>query len=353
MKDSPIMATLPAAVLSTRGAMKQGRSSFSGHRITILGAGGFMGRYVTSRLGAVGCQMVLPYRGDELYMRHLKPMADLGAISFVKYSIRRLEDVEKVVAGSDVVINLIGLKSETKRWSYQDVNVTFPAVLGEVCTDHGVGRLIHLSALGAATDVDCGWLRSKALGEAAVKDAFPLATVLRPATCFGEEDKTFLNSKAKLCRHLPAFPLVDGGGARAQPVFVDDVAKAVVSAVCDPSTAGKTYSLAGPGIYTQAELAQIVFDGIGDESTAISVPKAAAIAAASATAMLPDPWMWPDLVKLEAVDTILANEPTGTGTLADLGVSATSMDPFAPRQMFVYKKKSPFIDDTVHVREPS
>ena len=108
------MATLPAAVLSTRGAMKQGRSSFSGHRITILGAGGFMGRYVTSRLGAVGCQMVLPYRGDELYMRHLKPMADLGAISFVKYSIRRLEDVEKVVAGSDVVINLIGLKSETK-----------------------------------------------------------------------------------------------------------------------------------------------------------------------------------------------------------------------------------------------
>ena len=271
MKDSPIMATLPAAVLSTRGAMKQGRSSVSGHRITILGAGGFMGRYVTSRLGAVGCQMVLPYRGDELYMRHLKPMADLGAISFVKYSIRRLEDVEKVVAGSDVVINLIGLKSETKcaraagapprrprgwtrrrrspsrrrracgrgstrpalssarapctpspsrrrRWSYQDVNVTFPAVLGEVCTDHGVGRLIHLSALGAATDVDCGWLRSKALGEAAVKDAFPLATVLRPATCFGEEDKTFLNSKAKLCRHLPAFPLVDGGGARkSQP----------------------------------------------------------------------------------------------------------------------------------------
>ena len=96
--------------------------------------------------------------------------------------------------------------------------MTFPAVLGEVCTDHGVGRLIHLSALCAATDVDCGWLRSKALGEAAVKDAFPMATVLRPATCFGEEDKTFLNSKAKLCRHLPAFPLVDGGGARkSQP----------------------------------------------------------------------------------------------------------------------------------------
>ena len=97
-----------------RGSMKMGRSSVSGLRVTIFGSSGFLGRYVVSRLGAVGCQMVLPYRGDELYMRHLKPMADLGAINFVKGTIRSLEDIQAAVEGSNVVINLLGLRQETR-----------------------------------------------------------------------------------------------------------------------------------------------------------------------------------------------------------------------------------------------
>jgi uncharacterized protein YbjT (DUF2867 family) len=95
--------------------MKMGRSSASGLRITVFGSSGFLGRYVVSRLAGVGCQMVLPYRGDELYMRHLKLMGDLGGINFVKGTIRSLDDIQAAVSGSDVVINLLGIRQETRR----------------------------------------------------------------------------------------------------------------------------------------------------------------------------------------------------------------------------------------------
>lgn len=102
------------AKLAARGSMKMGRSSVSGLRITVFGSSGFLGRYVVSRLAGVGCQLVLPYRGDELYMRHLKPMGDLGAVNFVKGTIRSLDDIQAAVDGSDVVINLLGIRQETR-----------------------------------------------------------------------------------------------------------------------------------------------------------------------------------------------------------------------------------------------
>jgi uncharacterized protein YbjT (DUF2867 family) len=177
--------------------------------------------------------------------------------------------------------------------------VSFPAVLSEVCAEQGVDRFIHMSALGASTVSESALLRSKAVGELAVKEGFPAATILRPATMFGDEDK-FLNRRAIFARHLPFFPLVDGGEAKAQPVFVDDVAKAIVTAVSDSSTAGKSYSLAGPKAYTQKELAEFVFKAIGDEPLTISTPKPIALAGASIAGLVPAPWMTPDLVRCAA-----------------------------------------------------
>lgn len=183
-----------------------------------------------------------------------------------------------------------------RRWSFSDCHVSFPAVLSEVCAEQGVDRLIHMSALGASTVSESALLRSKAVGELAVKEGFPSVTILRPATVFGDEDK-FLNRKAIFARHLPFFPLVDGGEAKVQPVFVDDVAKAIVAAVSDPSTTGKTYSLAGPKAYTQKELAEFVFKSIGDEPLTISTPMPVALAGASIVGLIPAPWMTADLVR--------------------------------------------------------
>jgi hypothetical protein len=183
-----------------------------------------------------------------------------------------------------------------RRWSFSDCHVSFPAVLAEVCAEQGVERFIHMSALGASTMSESHLLRSKAVGEIGVKEGFPSATIFRPATVFGDEDK-FLNRKAIFARHLPFFPLVDGGAAKAQPVYVDDIAKAVVAVLGDPSSAGKTYSLAGPKAYTQKELAEFVFKSIGDEPLTISTPKPVALAGAAIAGLIPAPWMTPDLVR--------------------------------------------------------
>lgn len=178
-----------------------GRSSVSGIRATVFGASGFLGRYVVNRLGKIGSVVVLPYRGSEVDVRHLKLCGDLGQINFVPSSIRSVEDIESAVSDSNVVINLLGKHLETLRWNFTDVNATFPGVLAEVCREQGVERFVHVSSLGAELDSPSSWQRSKALGEQAVKDAFPAATILRPATMFGDEDR-FLNRIAKLSQLL-------------------------------------------------------------------------------------------------------------------------------------------------------
>uniref|UniRef100_A0A7S0IXH7 NAD-dependent epimerase/dehydratase domain-containing protein n=1 Tax=Calcidiscus leptoporus TaxID=127549 RepID=A0A7S0IXH7_9EUKA len=319
-----------------------GRSSNAGITATVFGASGFLGKYVVSRLGAVGVRVIVPYRGDELYLRHLKPMGDLGVVNFKKTSIRNLEDIEAAVDESNVVINLLGRQTETRRWSFNDINVSFPSVLAEVCAEKGVDRLIHVSALAAALDSPSAWARSKAVGEAALKEAFPSATILRPATLFGDEDK-FLNRMAIISRHVPFFPLSNGGIAKQQPVHVDNVARAVFNALADPSTAGQTYSLAGPKVYTMKEITDFMYKSIDDSNNAVSVPQALSLAIGFAVEQLPGPWLSADEVRLQATDVVLPEG--GAPGLEELGIAPSPMEEIAEHYLFMYKKSCPFIDN--------
>ena len=247
------------AVLKPLSSLRShgGRSSVSGATVTVFGGTGFLGRYVINRLGKMGCRVIVPFRGDEIMVRHLKPMGDLGVVNFFDMSIREPEQIEEAVAGSNIVINLLGKHFETSRWSFQDVHASFPAVLGTICAEQGVDRLVHVSALGASASAPSAWARSKAVGEENVRAAFPETTILRPAPVFGDEDR-LLNRIAKLSRAFPLLPLVDGD-ALQQPVFCDDLAKAVVEAASNRDCAGKTYSLCGPKVYTNLQMAEYVF----------------------------------------------------------------------------------------------
>jgi len=248
-----------SAVLKPLSSLRShgGRSSVSGATVTVFGGTGFLGRYVINRLGKMGCRVIVPFRGDEIMVRHLKPMGDLGVVNFFDMSIREPEQIEEAVAGSNIVINLLGKHFETSRWSFQDVHASFPAVLGTICAEQGVDRLVHVSALGASASAPSAWARSKAVGEENVRAAFPETTILRPAPVFGDEDR-LLNRIAKLSRAFPLLPLVDGD-ALQQPVFCDDLAKAVVEAASNRDCAGKTYSLCGPKVYTNLQMAEYVF----------------------------------------------------------------------------------------------
>jgi len=316
--------------------------------VTVFGATGFLGRYVVSRLGAMGCRVVVPYRGCEYNIRHMKSMGDLGAINCFEMSIRSVEEIETAVAGSNVVINLLGKHLETSRWSFQDIHTSFPAALGTICAEQGVDRLVHVSALGASVSNASAWARSKAVGEENVQDAFPAATILRPAPIYGDEDR-LLNRIAKLSRAFPVYPLVDGN-AKQSPVFADDVAKAVVEAALNPACAGQTYSLCGPKSYSNKELTDFVFKMIGDDSNAVVLPRNVGMALAFGIQQLPDAWMTTDGLKMQSTDTTMPKDAPG---LAELGVTDPSpIEDVAERYLLRFKKQSHFVDD-LSARRPT
>ena len=323
--------------------LQGGRSSVSGITATVFGATGFLGRYVVNRLGKTGTRVVVPFRGDEKDVRHLKVMGDLGVVNFVETSIRSLEQIEAAVADADVVINLLGKHYETLRWRFADVHTSFPAVLAEVCAAQGVERLVHVSALGAAADSPSEWARTKAMGEQALHEAFPAATIVRPASMFGDEDR-FLNRIALMGGSFPFIPMVDGGASKQQPVYVDDAAAAIVECVANPECAGQTYTLAGPRAYTNKELTQYVHKTIAEPYAGVDVPAGVGMALAFGVQQLPDPWLTCDALRRESVDLVM---PDGAPGLAALGVAApVAIEDVAERYLMRFKKNvSHFVDE--------
>jgi len=340
------MTSLPMAQTKLTG----GRSSVSGITATVFGASGFLGNYVVNQFGKIGSRVIVPHRGDEIDVRHLKLAGDLGMVQARHNSIRSLDDITRAVEGSNVVINLLGKHLETMRWSFGDVNGIFPGVLAQVCANAGVERLVHVGAMCSSHDSPSSFMRSKAAGEEAVRDAFPSATILRPATIFGDEDK-FLNRIAKLSQLLPIYPMVDAATTRQQPVFMNDVADAIFKAATDPNAMGKTFDLAGPKVYTNKEIVDYVFDTIKEESNAVNLPAPIGYAVAYGLQQIPGPWMTLDQMRRQSVDLV---KPEGTMGFEDLGMTKklTAIEDVAERYLVRFRKMSVFVEEGEVVNQP-
>uniref|UniRef100_A0A1B6DM59 NADH dehydrogenase [ubiquinone] 1 alpha subcomplex subunit 9, mitochondrial n=1 Tax=Clastoptera arizonana TaxID=38151 RepID=A0A1B6DM59_9HEMI len=239
-----------------------GRSSFNGIVATVFGNSGFLGTYVCNRLGKIGTQLILPYRGDHYDCLRLKMVGDLGQVLFQPFNLKDEESIYKSVKYSNVVINLIGRDWETKNFSFKDVNVTGPRLLAKICREAGVEKFIHLSALNAEENPSphfikggSKFLATKWEGEQAVREEFPNAIIFRPADVYGSEDR-FLRVFAHKFRHnVHWMPLwKKGEHTIKQPVFVSDVAAGIIQAVKDRDAVGKTYQAAGPKRYLLSEL---------------------------------------------------------------------------------------------------
>ena len=338
------------ALPMTQVKLTGGRSSVSGIKAAVFGGSGFLGKYVVNRLGKIGTRVVVPYRGDEVDVRHLKLAGDLGMTQLLPTSIRSVDDIEAAVDGCNVVINLLGRHIESSRWSFQDVNATFPGVLATICAEQGVERFVHLSALGASFDSPSAFSRSKAVGEDLVREAYPEATILRPATMFGDEDK-FLNRIAKLSQTMPFYPLVDAATTKQQPVYMDDVAAAVMQAVIDPSVMGKTIDLAGPKVYTNQEIVDYVYKVIKEESNAINLPRSLGYAFAYGMQQIPNSWYTLDGLRRQSVDLVMPPDALG---FDELGISKlTAIEDVAERYLVRFRKMSMFVDDNEVVNAPN
>ncbi|XP_053110434.1 NADH dehydrogenase [ubiquinone] 1 alpha subcomplex subunit 9, mitochondrial isoform X2 [Hemicordylus capensis] len=223
---------------------RSGRSSVSGIVATVFGASGFLGRYVVNHLGRIGSQVIIPYRCEQYDIMYLRPMGDLGQLIFMEWDSRDKDSTRRALEHSNVVINLVGKEWETSNFKYEDTFVNIPREIAKLSKEAGVEKLIHISHLNADMKSPSKYLRNKAIGEKAVREEFPDAIIMKPSEIFGREDR-FFNHYANT-RWFVGIPLIAFGKKTVkQPIYVVDVAKAIINAIKDPDSKGKTYALTG------------------------------------------------------------------------------------------------------------
>jgi uncharacterized protein YbjT (DUF2867 family) len=228
-------------------------------KVLIVGGSGFVGRHLAARLAARNVAVLVPTRRRER-ARHLLP---LPTVEVVETSVADDASLDALVAGQDAVVNLVGILHGNWGKPYGSdfarAHVELPRRLAQACARAGVRRFLHMSALGVSEQgatAPSMYLRSKADGERAVREAGNIDwTIFRPSVIFGAEDQ-LLNMFAAMQRILPVMPLARAN-ARFQPIHVGDVAQAFVNAIDNPATFGKAYELAGPDVYTLADLARL------------------------------------------------------------------------------------------------
>ena len=232
--------------------------------VLVLGGSGFVGRHLVAALAARGINVTVPSRRRER-AKHLLP---LPTVDVVETDIMAPGALEALARGRQAVINLVGIL----HGDFERVHAELPRRVVDACRANGVGRLLHMSALGASPSAPSEYLRTKAMGEQAALAATDLAvTAFRPSVIFGPED-AFLNTFAALARIFPVLPIACPQ-ARFQPVYVVDVAHAMSRALDDLSTHGKTYGLCGPRQYTLKELVELVCETTGRQRTVIGLPE--------------------------------------------------------------------------------
>ncbi|XP_077424541.1 NADH dehydrogenase [ubiquinone] 1 alpha subcomplex subunit 9, mitochondrial [Vanacampus margaritifer] len=303
---------------------KGGRSSSSGIAATVFGATGFLGRYVVSRLGRIGSQIIVPHRCDQYDTMYFKPMGDLGQIIFMEWDARNKDSIKRALEHSNVVINLVGKEWETRNYRFEDVFVSIPQQIAKATREAGITKFIHISHLNADIRSSSKYLRNKAVGEKAVRDEFPDAIIMKPSEMFGREDK-FFNYYANMRWFGNAVPLISlGKKTIKQPVCVVDVAKAIISAAKDPEANGKTYALVGPNRYLLHDLVEYIYAIAHRPFLAYPLPRPLIHLVAQFFAMNPfEPWTTPD--KIERFHATDMKYP-GLPGLEDLGISPSTVE---------------------------
>jgi NADH dehydrogenase len=292
--------------------------------VTMFGGTGFIGRRLVARLLEAGATVRLAVRDPKPV--NLPSGKGGGSVEMVMASLGDETSVAAAVAGSTAVVNLVGILYEHGEQTFAAVHVDGARRVAAAAKAAGVGRLVHTSALGASASSRSSYARTKAAGEAAVREAFPEASIVRPSIVFGPEDD-FFNRFATMAKLSPALPLIGGGTTRFQPVYVDDVAAAIVALLQDPGTAGQTYELGGPDVHSFKELLEMLLRLKKLSRALVPIPFFLAEVQGSFLQMLPTPPLTRDQVELLKTDNVLSGTLPG---LADLGVTPTPLEAVLP-----------------------
>lgn len=308
-------------------------STLNGKLVVMLGGSGFVGRHLAQQLLAQGARLRIASRNPERAYR-LKPLGNLGQVQLLRCDITSAESVARALSGTDALVNLVGIFAG-------ELDAVQGSGLGQVAAAAraaGLSALVHVSANGADLDSPSAYGRSKAAGEAAILAEFPGATILRPSVLFGPDDK-FLNLFAKLIAMLPVVP-VFGPDKCLQPLFVDDAALAIATALADPARhGGKVYELGGPEVLTMLGLHQRIATAQGRKGLFAPLPDVASAAFATATGWLPFAPLSRDQWRMLAAGNVLPGEHPG---IAALGIEPRPLALFLDRWMVQYRTHGRF-----------
>lgn len=232
--------------------------------VTVFGGGGFIGRYVCEELLTADVRVRVASR-DPGRAHFIQPLAQIGQWGVARADVTDPKAVREAVEGATAVINLVGTFKQMRA-----LHVAGARNIAEAARDAAVGALVHISAIGADVESESEYGRTKGEGELAVRDAFPDATIIRPSVVFGPEDN-FTNRLAALGR-LPILPVI-APDCRFQPVFAEDLGKAIARSALEPRThAGKTYEIVGPQVMTMRELTAEIMRAAGRDPELIDSP---------------------------------------------------------------------------------
>lgn len=296
----------------------------------VFGGTGFLGHYVIQHLAQLGARVRVVTRGHH-DPRSLTTMGKAGQVAYIQGSLEDKLFVTTVLKGCQGVINLMGILFE-KKVSFNTVHEVYPSHMAKESHELGIKKFIHVSALGACLESDSLYLKSKALGEKAVFKAFPAATCLRPSVIFGPEDD-FFNRFAKLACLSPYVPVINKE-TLFQPVYVNDVASAIIKCLSLDTASGQTYELGGPEVLSFNDLMTTLLTEIKRKNKIIELPRWMTTLLCFISQVLPTPLLTFDQRRMLQKNNIVSQK---TLTLQNLSISPTPLDAIIPFYLERYR----------------
>jgi uncharacterized protein YbjT (DUF2867 family) len=303
---------------------------------TILGGGGFIGRYLVRKMTEKNFQCIIPTRNAYL-KGYLKTQAPPGAIEFIDFNSKDFSKIKEAINNSDIVINLIGILFENRKQKFINIHSDLPGLIAKYCSESEVKKFIHVSAIGANADSNSFYQQSKFSGEQKALGNFKNTVIIRPSVVCGNEDN-FTNLFAKLSL-LPIIPVVKPN-YKFQPILADDVATAIFKTIEVKKNEGKIYEIGGPTIISFKDMVKSIVSTIGKKRFIVEMPMPLAKVQAALFSLMPKPLLTKDQCEiLNEADNVVSNKYL---TLKDLNIKPTDVQQAMSKWLWRFRASGEF-----------
>ncbi len=304
---------------------------------TILGGGGFIGRYIVRNLTKKNYRCIIPTR-NSFQKGYLKTQAPSGAVELIDFNINNLSEIENAIKNSDVVINLIGILYETRNQKFEKIHTELPNIISNICSKSKVKKFIHLSAIGANKDSKSLYQRSKFLGEEKALANFKNTIILRPSVVCGTEDN-FTNLFAKMS-YLPIIPLIKKN-YKFQPILVSDVADSISKVINIKNNEQSIYELGGPKVISFSDMINSILKTIKKKRFLVQVPMPIAKIQGSILGLLP----FPPILTRDQCEILSESDNIVSGnnkTIQDIGVNPKDVEQAMEKWLWRFRSGGEF-----------